>query len=119
MAKVNPDFLPELKKYGGVDFSACYNCGNCTAICSLSTPEDSFPRMMVRASVVGLEDKITGSLDPWLCYYCGDYGIAQVAYSKVRLDRFVRFVIQIPACYHLCFYCYSDRCNWRCSKFQF
>jgi ferredoxin len=72
MAKVNPDFLPELKKYGGVDFSACYNCGNCTAICSLSTPEDSFPRMMVRASVVGLEDKITGSLDPWLCYYCGD-----------------------------------------------
>lgn len=72
MAKVNPDFLPELKKYGGVDFSACYNCGNCTAICSLSTPEDSFPRMMVRASVVGLEDKITSSLDPWLCYYCGD-----------------------------------------------
>jgi ferredoxin len=72
MAKVNPNFLPELKKYGGVDFSACYNCGNCTAICSLSTPEDSFPRMMVRASVVGLEDRITSSLDPWLCYYCGE-----------------------------------------------
>lgn len=72
MAKVNPDFLPELKKYGGVDFSACYNCGNCTAVCSLSTPEASFPRMMVRATVVGLEDKITGSLDPWLCYYCGE-----------------------------------------------
>ncbi|MFO7723210.1 MAG: 4Fe-4S dicluster domain-containing protein [Bacteroidales bacterium] len=72
MAKVNPDFLPELKQYGGVDFSACYNCGNCTAICSLSTPDSSFPRMMVRASVVGLEDKIKGSLDPWLCYYCGD-----------------------------------------------
>jgi ferredoxin len=72
MAKVNPNFLTELKKYGGVDFSACYNCGNCTAICSLSTPEDSFPRMMVRASVVGLEDKITSSLDPWLCYYCGE-----------------------------------------------
>ena len=72
MAKVNPDFLPELKKYGGIDFSACYNCGNCTAICSLSTPDESFPRMMVRASVVGLEEKITSSLDPWLCYYCGD-----------------------------------------------
>jgi hypothetical protein len=28
--------------------------------------------MMVRASTVGLEDKITSSLDPWLCYYCGD-----------------------------------------------
>jgi ferredoxin len=72
MAKINPDFLPELKKYGGVDFSACYNCGNCTAICSLSTKDHSFPRMMVRAAVVGIEDKVTSSLDPWLCYYCGD-----------------------------------------------
>ncbi|MBE0661857.1 MAG: hypothetical protein IH597_05250 [Bacteroidales bacterium] len=72
MTKVNPNFLAELKKFGGVDFSACYNCGNCTAICSLSTPEESFPRMMVRSSVVGLEDKITSSLDPWLCYYCGE-----------------------------------------------
>jgi ferredoxin len=72
MAKINPEFLPELKKYGGIDFSACYNCGNCTAICSLSTKDHSFPRMMVRASVVGLEDKVSSSLDPWLCYYCGD-----------------------------------------------
>jgi ferredoxin len=72
MAKINPEFLNELKKYGGNDFSACYNCGNCTAICSLSTEDNSFPRMMVRASVVGLEEKVTSSLDPWLCYYCGD-----------------------------------------------
>lgn len=76
MSKVNPDFLSEIKKYGGVDFSACYNCGNCTAVCSLSTPEHSFPRMMVRASVVGLEDKITSSLDPWLCYYCGECSLS-------------------------------------------
>jgi len=72
MAKINPDFAKEIFKYGNNDFNACYNCGNCTAVCSLSDKDNSFPRKMVRLSVLGLDDKITQSLDPWLCYYCGE-----------------------------------------------
>ncbi len=72
MATVNPEFAKELKKFGAFDFNACYNCGNCTAVCALSTEEDSFPREMVRFSVLGLEDEIKASLKPWLCYYCGE-----------------------------------------------
>ena len=72
MAKVNPEFATELKKYGVDDFEACFNCGNCTAICSLSNEESSFPREMVRYSTLGLEDEIKSSLKPWLCYYCGE-----------------------------------------------
>jgi ferredoxin len=72
MAKINPEFTKELKKYGAFDFNACYNCGNCTAVCSLSTEDDSFPREMVRYSVLGLEGEIKSSLKPWLCYYCGE-----------------------------------------------
>ncbi len=72
MARINPEFAKEINKYGSYDFNACYNCGNCTAVCSLSDETNSFPRKMLRASVLGLEDKIQGSLDPWLCYYCGD-----------------------------------------------
>jgi len=72
MANINPDFATELKKYGSVNFNACYNCGTCTAVCSLSTEDDSFPREMVRYSVLGLEDEIQTSLKPWLCYYCGE-----------------------------------------------
>jgi len=72
MARINPEFSENLKKYGAFDLNACYNCGNCTAVCSLSTEEDSFPREMVRASVLGLEDDIKTSLKPWLCYYCGE-----------------------------------------------
>lgn len=72
MAKINPDFAKEIFKYGNNDFNACYNCGNCTAVCSLSDKDNSFPRKMVRLSVLGLDDKITESLDPWLCYYCGE-----------------------------------------------
>jgi len=71
MAAINTEFGKKLEKYGGFDFNACYNCGTCTAVCSLSTEEDSFPREMLRFSVLGLEDDIKSSLKPWLCYYCG------------------------------------------------
>lgn len=71
MASINTEFGKELKKYGGYDFKACYNCGTCTAVCSLSTEEDSFPREMLRFSVLGLKSDIESSLKPWLCYYCG------------------------------------------------
>jgi ferredoxin len=71
MAKVNPKFAEELKKYGSDDFYACFNCGNCTATCSLSTQESSFPREMIRYTTLGLEDEIKASLKPWECYYCG------------------------------------------------
>jgi len=72
MAQINPDFAKELKKYGAIDLNACYNCGTCTSVCSLSTEESSFPREMVRYSVIGLDSEIKSSLKPWLCYYCGE-----------------------------------------------
>ncbi len=75
MARINPEFTDELKKYGAFDANACYNCGNCTAVCTLSDEENSFPRKMVRYSVLGLEGEIKASVDPWLCYYCGECSI--------------------------------------------
>lgn len=72
MASIHTDFSRKLDKFGGFDYNACYNCGTCTSVCSLSTEEDSFPREMVRYSVLGMEEEIKSSLKPWLCYYCGD-----------------------------------------------
>jgi len=72
MAIVNPEFATEITKYGAGDFKACFNCGNCTATCSLSTTENSFPREMIRYSTLGLEDHLKASLKPWKCYYCGE-----------------------------------------------
>ena len=72
MAKINPAFNKELEKFGSVNYNACYNCGTCTAVCSLSTEEESFPREMVRLSALGLDEDIKTSLKPWECYYCGE-----------------------------------------------
>ncbi len=72
MTKINPGFSNDLKKFGTKNTNACFNCGNCTATCTLSTKDNSFPREMVRYSVLGLESEIQSSLKPWLCYYCGE-----------------------------------------------
>jgi ferredoxin len=70
--RVDPTFLPELHRYGAFDVNACFNCGNCTAICPLSTETESFPRRMIRYAQIGLKDPLVATRELWLCYYCGD-----------------------------------------------
>ena len=69
---VNPDLLLNLKKFGVKDASICFNCGNCTAVCSLSSEDTPFPRKVIRYLQIGAKDKLLRSPEPWLCYYCGD-----------------------------------------------
>ncbi len=70
--QVDHNLMKELKRFGLKDANKCFHCGNCTAICPLSTPENSFPRKLVKYAQMGLKDKILKSPEPWLCYYCGD-----------------------------------------------
>ena len=68
--RVDPQFLKELKDYGAVSIEKCFNCGNCTAICPLSTDDDLFPRKLIRYTQIGLEKQLIGSKELWLCYNC-------------------------------------------------
>ena len=70
--RVDPSFMKELRAFGLEDANKCMHCGNCTAVCPLSTPENPFPRKLVKYAQMGLKDKILKSSEPWLCYYCGD-----------------------------------------------
>lgn len=70
--RVDPGLLSEVKEYGAVNPEACFNCGNCTAICPLTTDEHPFPRNGIRLLQLGLKDRLLQNTDPWLCYYCGE-----------------------------------------------
>lgn len=70
--RVDPTLVAELKAYGAVGIEACFNCGNCTAVCPLTDDRHAFPRDVVRMAQLGLRGELKASLDPWLCYYCGD-----------------------------------------------
>ncbi len=68
----DPNLLQDLKKFGGVSIEACFNCGNCTAICPLSSDSESFPRKIIRYAQLGLRDRLLGSKELWMCYACGE-----------------------------------------------
>jgi len=72
MVELIPEFALELQKYGAKDFDACYNCGNCTAVCNLTEKQANFPRMSIRYGMIGLQEDILNSKELWLCYACGD-----------------------------------------------
>jgi heterodisulfide reductase subunit C len=70
--RVDPNLLYELKEYGAIGIEKCFNCGNCTAICPLTSDEYPFPRNLIRMVQIGQKGKLSQKIDPWLCYYCGD-----------------------------------------------
>jgi ferredoxin/nitrate reductase gamma subunit len=69
--RVDPTLLREIKEYGAVGFEKCFNCGNCTAVCSLTSNEAQFPRKIIRMAQLGQRDQLLGSKELWLCYNCG------------------------------------------------
>lgn len=71
-ARIDPELMESLTQFGVSDATTCFNCGNCTAVCSLSTASTPFPRKMIRYLQLGLKEKLMQSPEPWLCDYCGD-----------------------------------------------
>ena len=71
---VEPDveLIASLMAAGGADLKKCMQCSNCTVVCSLSTPEDGFPRRQILHAQWGLKDRLVADASPWLCHYCGD-----------------------------------------------
>jgi ferredoxin/nitrate reductase gamma subunit len=70
--RIDPELMRNLARFGVADATTCFNCGNCTAVCSLSSESTPFPRKMIRYLQLGLKDKLMQCPEPWLCYYCGD-----------------------------------------------
>lgn len=69
---VDPKTREELQAFGLKDADKCFSCSTCTVTCPLATPENPFPRKIVRYLQLGLQSKVLESPEPWLCYYCGD-----------------------------------------------
>jgi nitrate reductase gamma subunit/ferredoxin len=70
--QVNTELLGELRRFGAFDVAACFNCGNCTAVCPLSNGNANFPRRIIRYGQIGDRERLLASKEVWLCYYCGE-----------------------------------------------
>jgi ferredoxin len=70
--RVDLELNRELKRFGASDIDACFNCGNCTAVCQLSEERSQFPRRLVRYGQLGMRDRLLAAKEAWLCWSCRD-----------------------------------------------
>lgn len=89
-----PGFLRKIREYGHLDVNGCLNCGSCTVVCDLSSDFAPFPRRPIQYALLGLEQSLRGSLEPWLCHDCRDCSIlcpkqAEPADSMATIRRYL------------------------------
>ena len=70
--EIDTSLMHRLRRYGAFDVSACFNCGNCTAVCPLARDTAGFPRRLIRLGQVGMEKRLLADEHLWLCYACGE-----------------------------------------------
>ena len=70
--RIDTSVLRDMKTFGAFDIDACFNCGNCTAVCPLSQDSVAFPRRMIRYAQLGQKANVVASRELWLCYYCAE-----------------------------------------------
>lgn len=74
MLQVSPDikFIERLQESTGSQLKTCMQCGACTASCSLSADQDTFPRRQMIMAAWGMHDRLMADPYIWTCHQCGD-----------------------------------------------
>ena len=73
MALLEPDldFERRILGLGAHDLTACYQCGTCSVVCTIATPDNPFPRKEMVWVQWGLGDRAMGNSSIWECHQCG------------------------------------------------
>lgn len=63
-------FSNEFKKLGDINIYDCYQCGKCTAGCSIAGFMDQTPNQIIRLIQLNQSEKVLHSKTPYLCAGC-------------------------------------------------
>ena len=63
-------FTREILGLGAGDLTSCYQCGTCSVVCPISTPDNPFPRKEMIWVQWGLKARALANSSIWLCHQC-------------------------------------------------
>jgi len=69
-ARPDRAFTREILGLGAGDLTSCYQCGTCSVVCPLSTPDNPFPRKEMIWVQWGLRERALANSSIWLCHQC-------------------------------------------------
>jgi heterodisulfide reductase subunit C len=90
--KIDPNFKFEVAKMpGGESIKYCFQCGKCTATCPIRRFDKEYtPRLIIRATLLGLKDIVLSSDVIWLCATC--YSCTERCPQGVKLTNIIRAI---------------------------
>lgn len=68
--RISSDQIDQLQDISGVNVSACYQCGNCSAACPAVEFMDIPPHQVIRKVQLGFIDELTAAETLWICAAC-------------------------------------------------
>lgn len=66
------DFIRYLNEGSGNTLKQCFQCGTCSAACTLSPDPRPFPRKEMAWASWGMKEQLLNDPDVWLCHQCND-----------------------------------------------
>jgi quinone-modifying oxidoreductase subunit QmoC len=69
--KPDLDFKRRILGLDAPDLTGCYQCGTCSAVCPISTPDNPFPRKEMAWVQWGLKERALANSSIWSCHQCG------------------------------------------------
>jgi len=70
LATPDLEFKRQILALDAGDLTRCYQCGTCSVVCPLSTPDNPFPRKEMIWVQWGLRERALASASIWLCHQC-------------------------------------------------
>ncbi len=75
LQKAEKSFISKLREIGGQNPYLCMQCGNCSAVCPMVEHMEISPRMVLRLSQLGMEDRLRKFKSFWVCSSCYSCGV--------------------------------------------